>query len=127
MSHIYWYLQKWAKYSVPLLKPFSSNNYAVKGSFDFTKDNTQQSSNFFMASFDVDSLFTNVPLNEIIEIRVNKLFKSSQTASGFNRQNVLEMCSLTTKKKKNVLSLDQKYYSPILGSSYGLSIRSNFS
>ena len=100
MSHIYWYLQKWAKYSVPLLKPFSSNNYAVKGSFDFTKDNTQQSSNFFMASFDVDSLFTNVPLNEIIEIRVNELFKSSQTASGFNRQKVLEMCSLTTKKKK---------------------------
>ena len=53
-----------------------------------------------MASFGVDSLFTNVPLNEIIEIRVNKLFKSSQTASGFNRQKVLEMCSLTTKKKK---------------------------
>ena len=80
-----------------MLKPFSSNNYAVKGWFDFTRDNTQQS--FFMASFGVDSLFTNVPLNEIIEIRVNELFKSSQMASGFNRQKVLEMCSLTTKKK----------------------------
>ena len=99
VNHIYWYLQKWAKYFAPLLKPFSSNNYAVKGSFDFTRDNTQQS--FFMASFGVDSLFTNVPLNEIIEIRVNELFKSSQTASGFNRQKVLEMCSLTTKKKKH--------------------------
>ena len=51
-----------------------------------------------MASLDVDSLFTNVPLDETIEICVNQLFKSSQTVSGLNKQQVLEMLSLTTNK-----------------------------
>ena len=58
---------KWAKFFVLLLKLFTSNNYTVKDSFDFAKDITQQSSKLLMAPLDVDSLFTNVPLNETIE------------------------------------------------------------
>ena len=104
---------KWAKFFVPLLKPFTSNNYTVKDSFDFAKEITQQSSKLFMASLDVDSLFTNVPLNETIEICVNELFKSSQTVSGLKKQQVLEMLSLTT--KENVILFDEKYYSQIDG------------
>ena len=50
-----------------------------------------------MASLGIDSLFTNVPLDETIEICVSELFKSSQTVSGLNKQ-VLEMLSLTTKE-----------------------------
>ena len=67
-----------------------SNNYTVKDSFDFAKDITQQSSKLFMASLDVDSLFTNVPLDETIEICLNELFKYSQTVSVLNKQQVLE-------------------------------------
>ena len=70
-----------------------SNNYTVKDSFDFAKDITQQSSKLFMASLVVDSLFTNVPLDETIEISVNKLFRSNQTVSGLNKEEVLEMLS----------------------------------
>ena len=66
------------KFFVPLLKLFISKNYGVKNSFDFAKDITQQRSNLFMAYVDVDFLFTNVPLDESIEICVNELFKSSQ-------------------------------------------------
>ena len=90
---------------------------SVKDSFDFTKDITQQSSKLFMASLDVDSLFTNGPLDETIEICVNKLFKSSQTVSGINKQQVLEMLSLTT--KENVILFDEKYYSQIDGVAMG--------
>ena len=36
---------KWAKFV--LRKPFTSNNYTVKDFFDFAKDITQQSSNFY--------------------------------------------------------------------------------
>ena len=74
-----------------------SNNYTVKDSFDFAKNTTHQSSKLFMASLDVDSLFTNVPLDETIEICFNELFKSSQTVSGLNKQQVLEKLLLTTK------------------------------
>ena len=64
-----------------------------------------------MASPDVDSLFTNVLLDETTEICVNELFKSSQTISGLNKQQVLEMLPLTN--KENVILFDQMYYSQI--------------
>ena len=70
-----------------------------------------------MASLDVDSLFTDVLLDETIEIYVNELFKSSQTVSGLNKQQVLEMLSLTT--KENIILFDQKYYSQIDGVAMG--------
>ena len=102
---------------VSLPKSFTSNNYTVKDSFDFAKDITKQSSKLFMASLDVDFLFTNVLLDETIEICVNKLFKFSQTVSGLNKQQVLEMLSLIT--KENVILFDQKYYSQINGGAMG--------
>ena len=71
---------KWAKCFLALLKPFATNNYTVKDSFDFAKE----CSKLFMASLDVDSHFTNVPLDETIEICIKKLFKSSQTVTGLN-------------------------------------------
>ena len=108
---------KWAKCFVPLLKPFTFNNYTGKDSFDFAKDITQQSFKLFMASFDVDSFFTNVPLDETIEICVNQLSKSSQTVSGLNKQQVLEVFSLTT--KENIILFDHKSYSQIDGVAMG--------
>ena len=57
---------KWAKFFVSFIKPFTSNNYTVKDSFDFAKDIAQQSSKLVMAFLDVDSLFTNIPLDGII-------------------------------------------------------------
>ena len=72
---------KWPKFFVPLLKPFTCNNYTVKDTFNFPKDITQQSSKLFMASLDMYSLFTNVPLHETVEICVNELFKSNQMVS----------------------------------------------
>ena len=39
-----------------------------------------------MASLDVDSLFTNVPLEETINICVNELFKSNSNIHGLNKK-----------------------------------------
>ena len=44
------------------------NEYTLKDSFEFAKDITYQNSTCFMASLDVDSLLTNVPLDETIKI-----------------------------------------------------------
>ena len=51
-----------------------------------------------MASLDGDSLFTNVPLEETINICVNKLFESNSSIHGLNQKQITEMLSLTTKK-----------------------------
>ena len=53
----------WAKFFVPFLKCFTMNEYTLKDSFEFAKDINNQNSNCFMASLDVDSLFTNVSLD----------------------------------------------------------------
>ena len=59
-----------------------------------------------MASLDVDFLFTNVPLDGTIDECVNKLFKSSQTVSGLNKQHVLDLLSRSI--KENVILFDRK-------------------
>ena len=50
-----------AKYFVPILKHFSINEYTFKDSFSFCKEIIDQDPNLFMASFDIQSLFTNIP------------------------------------------------------------------
>ena len=74
---------------------------------------TQESSELFMAPLAVDSVFTNVPFYETIEICVNGLFKSRQMVWGLIKQQILETLSLTI--KENVLLFDQNYYSQVDG------------
>ena len=57
-----------AKFFVPILKQFTINEYTVKDSFSFCKEIIDQNPNLYMASFDVQSLFTNIPLDETINI-----------------------------------------------------------
>ena len=42
----------------------------------------EQDAGLFMAALDIDSLFTNVPLEETINICVNELFKSNSSIHG---------------------------------------------
>ena len=58
---------KLAKFLVPLVQPSSNNQYTVTDSFSFVNEISSNNS-FFMASFDVSSLFTCIPLNEDMKI-----------------------------------------------------------
>ena len=51
-----------------------------------------------MASLDVESLFTNVPLDETVKICIDELFKSDMTVSGLNKKEMFEMVLLTLKE-----------------------------
>ena len=50
-----------------------------------------------MGSLYVDSLFTNIPLEETIEICANELFKESETVEGLSKTEFKELLSLATK------------------------------
>ena len=89
------------------------NEYTLKDLFEFAKDITNQNSNCFMASLDVDSLFTNVLLDETIKICIDELFKSDMTVSCLNKKEMFEMLSLTL--KESIILFDNKYYSQIDG------------
>ena len=53
---------------VSILKPYTIYEFTLKDSFHFTEEIVDQQSDFFMDSVDVNFLFTNIPLEEIIQI-----------------------------------------------------------
>ena len=59
-----------AKFLIPILEPLTHNEFTIKDSFSFAKEITTYDSSFYRASLDVESLFTNVPLNETIIVLV---------------------------------------------------------
>ena len=77
-----------------------------------------------MASLDVDSLFTNVPLDETINICVNELFKSNCCIHGLNKKQSTEMLSLTS--EESIFMFDMAFYTQVdgvaIGSSFGASL-----
>ena len=56
----------------------ATNEFAVKDSFHFAEEIVDQQYDLFMGSLDVDFLFTNIPLDETIEICIYKLFEESE-------------------------------------------------
>ena len=52
---------------MPLLTPLALNEYTIKDSFSFAEELSNYDSNLVVASFDVESLFTNIPLQETID------------------------------------------------------------
>ena len=75
------YLLKLAKFLVPILKPLTSDEFTVKDFFYFAEEVIYQELGFFMSSLDVHLLFTNIPLEDTIEICPNKLFKAFALAT----------------------------------------------
>ena len=85
---------KLAKFLVPLLSFVTVNEYSVKDSFHFSSEILEQNSSLYMGSLDVDSLFTNIPLEETIDICVNGLFKDVDTFKGFSKNEFKKLLSL---------------------------------
>ena len=108
---------KIAKFLVPMLSDLTKNKYISKDSFEFAKIVREQNPEFFMASFDIDSLFTNVPLDETIEISVKKLFGRKKKYKGFSRQQFKKLLSLAV--KDSFFLFDDTYYEQVDGVAMG--------
>ena len=68
VSSIGTYNYRLAKYLVQILKPLSTNHNSIKDSFTFSDwiRQQQRQGNSILCSYDVKSLFTNIPLEETI-------------------------------------------------------------
>ena len=77
-----------AKFLLPFLAPLTVNSYTVKDSFSFVEEITtiQNSEEYIMASFDVTSLFTNIPLQETIGIATQLLYDPDRQPSPIMRR-----------------------------------------
>ena len=99
---------KLAKFFVPLLEPLTYNQYTIKDSFSFCEELKNFNTNLIMASFDVESLFTNIPLQETIDLCVQKLFEDKNFIDGLSKDSFREM--LTVTMTESFILFDNEYY-----------------
>ena len=91
--------------------------------FNFAKEIVEQGSCNFMGSLDIYSLFTDIPLEETIEICTNDLFKNNDVVPGLNKNEFKDLLSWATKKSyfnfNNILykQIDGVVIGPPLGPS----------
>ncbi|XP_037791227.1 uncharacterized protein LOC119586540 [Penaeus monodon] len=85
-----------AKFLVPIISPLTANQYTIENSTSFANEITTL--NFkqptTMASFDIESLFTNVPLHETTDIIVNNVDTSQLTKIGLTKDNFKKLLDL---------------------------------
>ena len=70
-----------------------------------------------MASFDIESLFTNVPLDETTSIIVNKLVEGDYNIMGLDKRRLTKLLDIST--SESVFIFNNKLYSQIDGVSMG--------
>ena len=106
-----------SKYLVKILEPFTTNKYSIKDTFSFADEIYNQDTNLFMSSLDVESLFTNIPLEETIEICTKLVFSNDSNSHGLSKQEFRSL--LTCATKDSFILFDGCYYMQIDGVAMG--------
>ena len=88
-------IYKIAKYLLDFISPITENEYNLKDSFEFVPMIDKQDYNSLMCSFDIDSLFTNVPLEETIEILIKNVFGKKRKTNGLSKSDFHDLLKLT--------------------------------
>ena len=68
-----------------MLNPLTKNQYTVKDSFQFAEEISERDSTLSMGGLDVDSRFTNILLDDTIDIFVNQLCENTDTVESFTK------------------------------------------
>ena len=115
-----------AKYLVGILAPLTVDAYTVQNSYQFADDIRQieVKEGMFMASFDVENLFTNIPVHETIDICIDSLFRNCVTVAGIAKdlfRSLLEMSVLNS-----YFIFDQKLFKQLDGVGMGLPLGPTF-
>ena len=106
-----------AKFFVPILKEITINEYTVKDSFSFAEEIVEQNANLYMVSFDVESLFTNIPLDETIDICVDRIYKRKKKVKGLLKRHFKQLLIHAT--KSSCFLFNGTYYCQIDGVAMG--------
>ena len=86
-----------SKFLINFLQPLTINNFTLKNTYEFKNvvSEFQLPPGSVMASFDITSLFTNVPISETIDIAVNTLYSSDARVGSIPKKlfkKLLEVC-----------------------------------
>ena len=108
------------KFFIPLHHSISSDSYLIKDSFSFIQylfSLNLNSNNLIMASFDINSLFTNIPIDEIINIILDGLFSTRQLFQGFSPEQFKDLCNFSVKNCH--FMFNSKFFDQIEGVAMG--------
>ena len=108
---------KLSKFFVSLLTPLALNEYTIKYLFFFAEELLNYDSNLIMASFDTESRFTNIPLQETIDLCVERLFNDKPNIDGFTETDFHELLTVTI--SVSLVWFDGEYYKQIDGVAMG--------
>ena len=115
---------KLAKFFVPLLELLTYNQYTIKDSFSFCVELKHFNKNLIMASFDMESLFSNIPLKETIDLCVQKLFEDKNYIDCLSKDSFREM--LTVTMTESFILFDKEYYKQHDGVATGSALGATF-
>ena len=91
---------KTSKYLAKLLAPLATSEYTVDSTRSFIKELKRYTAttNETLISFDVSSLFTNVPLDETIKIVLDRVYKHKEVKTKIKRKELKKLLDLCTKE-----------------------------
>ena len=102
---------------IPILEPLTHNEFTVKGSFSFAKEITTYDSSLYMASLDIESLFTNIPLNEANNNCVSDLHNKNLYNGKLSKRDLFKL--LETATSKSSFNFDNLLYKQVDGVAMG--------
>ena len=108
---------KLAKFLLTFLTPSTANEFTVIDSFHFAEEICQQDSNLHMAIMGVDTLFTNIPLEETIDICVGNLFNDNENPTNIPKHDFGNLFNIAT--KETFFMFNSKYYKQVDGVAMG--------
>ena len=108
---------KLAKFLLKFLTPLTANELTVVSSVHFAEESCQQDSNLHMVSLDVDSLFTNILLEETIDIFVDNLYNDNEDLPNIRKHTFRNFLNIAT--KETFFMVNNKYYKQIDGVAVG--------
>ena len=106
-----------AKFFLKFLTPSTANEFTVTDSFHFAEEISQQDSNLHMASLEVDSLFTYIPLEETIDICVENLYSDNENPPNMPKHSFRNLLNIAT--KETFFMFNNKYYKQVDGVATG--------
>ena len=86
------------------MNSITSNEFIVKDTFCFAKEIVEQNSSLVMGSLDVDSLFTNIPLDETIDICTYTIHSQQDVIEGIKKEEFGNLSLLATKESYFIFS-----------------------
>ena len=104
---------KLAKFLLSFVTPLTQNEYTITDTFNFAEEICKQDPNLYMTSLDVDSLFTNIPLEETTDICIDCLYKDDENSPKIHQDIFLNLLRVAT--KKSFFMFNNKFYKQIDG------------